>query len=145
MELAAFLWALGDLPLAMAGSGAVALGPQPWLLLPLGPLQVFVGAGEPPVAVRIHVLRGPWFGWTDLPPPRVAVGRAVRPAWLTLVRGQAALSLAWELMASPSLSLMGTVGDEASCGLRLKRACLWAAALIRQGGLSLWCGLYFSF
>jgi len=145
VELAALVWALGDVPLAMAGGGALALGPQPWLLLPLGPLQLFVGSGEPRVGGRIHVLRGPWFAWADLPPPRVALGRAIGPAWLALVRGADALTFAWELMASSYLSLFGTVGDEARCGVRLKRAQLWAAALIRQGGLSLWCGLYFSF
>jgi len=109
VELAAVLWALGDVPLAMAGSGAVVLGPQPWLLLPLGPLQLFVGAGEPRAGARIHVVGGPWFGWADLPPPRLALGRAVGPAWLARVRGLH-LHLAWEVMASPHLTVFGSLG-----------------------------------
>lgn len=143
MELAALLWALGDLPVAMAGAGAAALGPQPWLLLPVGRLQIFVGTGKPAVGARLHVLRGPWFAWADIPPPRLALGRAIGLAWLALVRGRAELNLAWEVMASGYLSLFGSLGDEIGCGVRLKRARLWAAALIRQGGVSLWCGLYF--
>ncbi len=143
MELAAFLWELGDLPVAMAGSGSAVLGPQPWLLLPVGPLQIFAGVGEPLLAGRIHLLRGPWFAWLDLPPPRVALGRAIAPAWLAVVRGLADLSLAWEVMASQHLSLFGSLGDEIGCGVRLRGSRLWAAALIRRGGLTLWCGLYF--
>ncbi|MBC7170656.1 hypothetical protein H5T54_07020 [Candidatus Bipolaricaulota bacterium] len=143
MELAAFLWALGDVPVAMAGGGDIVLGPQPWLLLPAGPLQVFVGVGDPPMAGRIHILRGPWFTWVDLPPPRLALGRAIGPAWLALVRGLGDLQLAWEVMASSHLALFGSLGHENACGLRFRWTRLWAAALIRQGGLTLWCGAYF--
>jgi len=143
MELAAFLWALGSVPVAMAGGGTVALGPQPWLLVPVGPLQIFVGAGEPRIAGRIHLITGPWFAWLDLPPPRFAVGRAIGPAWLALVRGLDGLHLAWEVMASSHLALFGALGDENACGIRFRWTHVWAAALIRHGGLTLWCGVYF--
>lgn len=46
-------------------------------------------------------------------------------------------------MASHHLSLSGSLGSEIGCGVRLRAARLWAAALIRHGGLTLWCGLYF--
>lgn len=78
----------------MAGVGALALGPQPRFLLPVGPFQVFVGTGEPRAAARIHILRGPWFAWFDLPPPRLAHGRAIGPAWLAFVRSFSDLNLA---------------------------------------------------
>lgn len=139
MEVGAFLWALGTVPLAMAGVGALALGPEPWALLPIGPVQVFVGAGEPRVGVRIRLLRGPWFAWAEAPPLRLALGRAIAPAWLAFVGG----SLAWELQASPALSLFGALGGETACGVRVRGIRTWAAALIRRGGLTLWCGLYF--
>ncbi|MEW6216998.1 MAG: hypothetical protein AB1543_04900 [Candidatus Bipolaricaulota bacterium] len=143
MELAAFLWALGTVPVAMAGGGTVGLGPQPWLLLSLEPLQLFIGAGAPTVGGRLRILTGPWFAWLDLPPPRIALGRAIGPAWLALVRGLADLNLAWEVMASSHLALFGSLGHENACGLRFRWTPLWAAALIRHGGLTLWCGLYF--
>ncbi len=143
MELAAFLWALGTVPVAMAGGGAVALGPQPWILLPAGPLQLFVGAGEPRIGGRAHLARGPWFVWADLPPPRLTLGRAVGPAWLAFAANHHELSLAWEVMASPLLSLFGSLGREIGCGVRLRGSRLWTAALIRHGGLTLWCGAYF--
>ncbi len=142
MQLAAFLWTLGSVPLAMAGGGAVAVGPQPWFALPIGPVQLLLSVGEPFLSGRLHLLRGPWFAWTELP-PRLALGRAVGPAWLALVRGFPDLNLAWEIMASPHLSLWGSLGDDNACGLRVRWSRLWAAALIRQGGLTLWCGLYF--
>jgi len=143
VELAAFLWVLGTVPVAMAGGGTVGLGPQPWLLLSLEPLQLFIGAGEPTVGGRLRILTGPWFAWLDLPPPRIALGRAIGPAWLALVRGLADLNLAWEVMASSHLALFGSLGHENACGLRFRWTPLWAAALIRHGGLTLWCGLYF--
>ena len=143
MELAAFLWALGHVPAAMAGSGTLALGPQPWSLLPLGPLQLFFGVGEPSVGGRIRILTGPWFAWLDLPPPRLALGRAIGPAWLALICGRATLQLAWEVAASSSLSVFGSLGGEIGCGIRVRGPRLWAAGLIRHGGLTLWCGLYF--
>jgi hypothetical protein len=143
VELAAFLWALGTVPVAMAGGGTVALGPQPWLLFPLGPLQLFVGVGEPAVGGRVRILTGPWFAWLDLPPPRIALGRAIGPAWLALVRGLGDLHLGWEVMASSHLALFGSLGDENACGLRFRWTRVWAAALIRQGELTLWCGLSF--
>ncbi|QAA77011.1 MAG: hypothetical protein BIP78_1245 [Candidatus Bipolaricaulis sibiricus] len=138
-----FLWALGDLPVAMAGAGGVVVGPQPWIALPIGPLQLFVGAGQPRVAGRAHLLRGPWFAWLDLPPPRVALGRAIAPAWIALAGTPAELSLAWEVLASPLLSLFGSLGSEIGFGIRLRGSWCWAAALVRQGGLTLWCGAYF--
>jgi len=143
VEIAAFLWALGDLPAAMAGGGEVVLGPQPWALLPLGPLQVFLGAGASRVAGRVRLLDGPWFAWLDLPPPRLALGRALGPTVVALVRGFADLDLAWEIMASPNLTLFGSLGHEIGCGFRLRWSWLWTAALVRQGGLTLWCGLSF--
>lgn len=143
MELAAFLWALGTVPVAMAGGGTLVLGPQPWALMPIGSLQLFVGVGEVKVGGRFRILTGPWFAWLDLPPPRVALGRAIGPAWLALVRGLGDIQLAWEVMASSHLALFGSLGYENACGLRLRWTSLWAAALIRHGGLTLWCGLYF--
>lgn len=143
MEIAAFLWALGDLPAAMVGGGEVVLGPQPWALLPLGPFQLFLGAGEPRVAGRVRFLDGPWFAWLDLPPPRLALGRALGPTVVALVRGLADLHLAWEIMAPPNLTMFGCLGHEIGCGFRFRWLQLWAAALVRQGGLTLWCGLSF--
>lgn len=143
MELAAFLWALADLPVAMSEAGNVVLGPQPWILLPAGPVQLFLGARQPRVAGRVHLLRGPWFAWADLPPPRLALGRALAPAWLAVRGPLGGPSVAWEVLASPRLSLFGSLGGEVGCGIRLRGPHLWAAALIRQGGLTLWCGAYF--
>ncbi|MCS7217023.1 MAG: hypothetical protein NZ924_05055 [Candidatus Bipolaricaulota bacterium] len=142
MELAVWFWALGTLPVAMAGSGAVALGPQPWLILPLGPAQFFVGLAEPPLAVRISLLAGPWFLWAEVP-PRVALARAPGHALVALVRAETGPSLAWELAEDPYLSLFGSLGAENALGLRLRFRQLWGSILIRQGGLSAWCGLYF--
>lgn len=143
MGVGAFLWALGTAPLAMAGGGALAIGLEPWALLPIGPVQVFVGAGEPKVGGRLRLLRGPWFAWAEAPPLRLALGRAIPSAWLALVGGSSGASLAWELQASPALSLFGALGGETACGVRVRGIRAWAAALIRRGGLTLWCGLYF--
>ncbi|MFH1610138.1 MAG: hypothetical protein ABID40_05890, partial [Candidatus Bipolaricaulota bacterium] len=109
----------------------------------LGPLQLFLGAGEPRVAGRVRFLDGPWFAWLDLPPPRLALGRAPGYALVALVRGSSDLNLAWEITASPNLSLFGSLGHETACGVRLRRGLLWGAALVRGGGLTLWCGLSF--
>jgi hypothetical protein len=141
--MAAFLWALGDVPTAMTGAGAIVVGPQPWALVPLGPLQFFFGAGTPRVAVRVRFLDGPWFAWLDLPPPRLALGRALGPTVVALVRGPADLYLAWEVIASSHVSVFGSLGHETGCGLRFRWSHLWAAALIRHGGLTLWFGLSF--
>ncbi len=143
MEVGAFLWALGTVPLAMAGGGALALGPEPWALLPAGPVQIVVGASEPRVGGRIRLLRGPWFAWAEAPPLRLALGRAIAPAWLALVGGSSGMNVVWELQASPKLSLFGALGGEKACGIRVRGIKTWAAALIRRGGLTLWCGLYF--
>ncbi|MCX7750219.1 MAG: hypothetical protein N2320_01425 [Candidatus Bipolaricaulota bacterium] len=143
MGPAAFLWALGEVPSAMAGNGVLALGPEPWALLPAGPFQLFLGAGEPRVGGRVRLLRGPWFAWADLPPPRLALGRTTPSAWLALVGNREGLNLVWEVQAPPALSLFGTLGDEAACGVRLRWRSLWSAAIVRGGGLTLWCGLYF--
>ncbi|MBC7220492.1 hypothetical protein H5T55_03285 [Candidatus Bipolaricaulota bacterium] len=100
-------------------------------------------SGRPPIAGRIHVLRGPWVAWLDLPPPRLALGRAIGPAWLALVRGLGDLNLAWEAMASPHLTVFGSLGYEGGCGFRVRWSRWWAAALVHRGGLTLWCGAYF--
>lgn len=142
MELAVWMWALGTLPLAMAGGGAVALGPQPWLILPLGPAQLFLGATEPPWALRLHLLLGPWFLWVEVP-PRVALARAPGHALVALVRTETGLSLGWEISGEPWLSLFGSLGMDNALGVRLRHRDLWGALLIRQGGLSAWCGLCF--
>lgn len=143
MELAVWFWALGTLPLAMGGAGAVAVGPQPWLVLPLGPLQVFVGFAQPPWALRLSLLSGPWFAWIEAPPPRLALGRSPGHALIALVRDPGRVHLGWEIMGSPWLSLFGSLGGDQACGLRLRWKQGWAAALVREGGLSLWGGAYF--
>ncbi len=143
MELAAFLWALGDLPAAMTGGGELVLGPEPWFLLPLGPFQLFLGKTEPHWGLRVRLMDGPWFLWLDVPPPRIALGRAPGYALLALVRSPSALNLAWELTLAPELSLFGSLGDEMALGLRLYLRPLWGAALIRKGELSLWLGFSF--
>lgn len=143
MGVGAFLWALGTVPLAMAGGGALAVGPEPWALLPIRPVQVFIGTANPWVGGRIRLLRGPWFAWAEAPPLRLALGRAIAPAWLAVVGGSSGVNLAWELQASPELSLFGALGGETACGVRVRGITTWAAALIRGGGLTLWCGLYF--
>lgn len=140
MELAAFLWALGDLPAAMAGTGELSLGPQPWALIPLGSLQVFLGATDPPFALRVQVLDGPWFAWLDLPPPRFVLGRAPGYALVAVAREPAGVNLAWEITASPSLSMFGSLGFELACGVRVRWRGMWGAALVRGGGLTLWAG-----
>ncbi|MBC7222328.1 hypothetical protein H5T56_05045 [Candidatus Bipolaricaulota bacterium] len=143
MELAVFFWALGDLPAAMSGGGEFVLGPEPWFLLPLGPFQLFLGKSEPNLGLRLRLLDGPWFLWFDVPPPRVAVGRAPGYALLALVRSPSELNLSWELLCGPELSLFGSLGDEMALGLRVYLRPLWGAALIREGGLSLWLGFSF--
>jgi len=85
VELAAFLWALGDLPVAMGQAGEVVLGPEPWLLLPLGPFQIFVGSVSPYLGLRWPIWNGPWFLWVDLPPPRLAFARCPGHALVALV------------------------------------------------------------
>lgn len=136
------MWALGMLPLSMAGGGALALGPQPWLVLPVGPVQVFLGLAPPSAAVRFPLLSGPWFLWVELP-PRVALARAPGHALVALVRTETGLSLAWEISEQPWLSLFGSLGMDDALGIRLRHRHLWGAFLIRQGGFTLWCGLYF--
>ncbi len=142
MELGVWMWALGTLPLAMAGGGGLALGPQPWLILPFAPVQLFLGRTEPPWALRLHLLVGPWFLWAEVP-PRVALARAPGHALLALVRTETGLSLAWEISEEPGFSLFGSLGVDNALGLRMRRKYLWGAILIRQGGISAWCGLYF--
>lgn len=138
-----FLFALADLPVAMAGAGEAVLGPAPWAVLPLGPVQVFAGFTDPPLALRVHFLRGPWFSWLDFPPPRLALGRSPGHALVALVREGSTLYLSWEIMGSPWLSLFGSLGGENTLGLRFRWRKFWAGGVIRQGGLSLWCGVYF--
>jgi len=144
VELASFVWALGYLPAAMAGGGAIALGPEPWFLLPIGPLQFFVGVSDKPgLGLRLRVLDGPWFLWVDVPSPRVAVGRAPSYALLAFVRSPVGLNLAWELTFGPELSLFGSLGDEMALGLRLYFWPFWSSALVRKGEMSLWFGFSF--
>ncbi|RLE28967.1 hypothetical protein DRJ54_05570 [Candidatus Acetothermia bacterium] len=145
MELAALLWALGDLPAAMAGTGELALGPQPWFLLPLGRLQLFWTPGLPVPKARLRLLTGPWFLWLDLPPPRIALGRAPAYALLALARGPEGVDLAWEFTPAPWLSVYGGLGAELFCGLRFHLHPAWATFLIEGGELSWWCGLSLSF
>lgn len=145
MELAAFLWALGDLPAAMAGTGEIALGPDPWVLLPLGRLQLFFSPGLAVPRARLRILSGPWFLWLDLPPPRLALGRAPAYALVALVRGPEGVNLAWELPAAPWLSVFGSLGSELGCGFRVRSQPLWGEFLVRGGELSLWLGLSLSF
>lgn len=127
----------------MAGAGEVVLGPSPWVVFPLGPVQVFVGYADPPWALRAHLLRGPWFAWLDFPPPRFALGRSPGHALLALVREGPTLNLSWEIMGSPWFSLFGSLGGENTLGLRFRWRGMWWAGLVRRGGLSLWWGVYF--
>lgn len=143
MGIGVWFWALGMLPVAMGGGGAVALGPQPWLILPAGPIQAFVGFTEPPWALRLPILHGPWFAWIEVPPWRLALGRSPGHALVALVRDQKQVYLGWEIMGSPWLSLFGSLGGDCACGLRLRWREIWACALIRNGDLALWCGAYF--
>ena len=145
MELATLLWALGDLPAAMAGTGELALGPAPWVLLPLGNLQLFWTPDLPVPKARLRLLSGPWFLWLDLPPPRIALGRAPAYALVALVRGPEGVNLAWELPAAPWLSVYGSLGSELFCGLRFRAHPTWGALLVNGGELSLWAGLSLSF
>ena len=145
MELAVLLWGLGDLPAAMAGLGEIALGPQPWILLPLGRLQLFWTPGLPAPKARLRLLEGPWFLWLDLPPPRIALGRAPAYALLALARGQDGVNLAWELTPAPWLSVYGSLGAELFCGYRFRLHPAWATALIKGGELYWWGGFSFSF
>ncbi|MCS7239914.1 MAG: hypothetical protein NZ651_01510 [Candidatus Bipolaricaulota bacterium] len=143
MGIGVWFWALGTLPLAMAGAGGVALGPQPWLTFPVGPVQTFLGWTDPPWAVRVPILDGPWFAWVEVPPLRLAVGRSPGHALVALVRDPKNLYFSWEILGAPWFSLFGSLGGENACGLRLRWKELWAAALIRKGDFSLWCGAYF--
>lgn len=142
MEIGVWFWTLGTLPLALGGAGGVALGPQPWLVLPLAPAQVFVGWTHPPCALRFPLLRGPWFLWVEVP-PGVALARAPGHALVALVRNRSGLSLAWEIAEIPGLALFGNLGRENACGLRLRQGRVWGAILVRGGYLSLWLGFYF--
>jgi len=142
VEIGVWVWALGTLPLAMGGGGGVALGPQPWLALPLGPAQFFLGFTDPPCALRAKLLSGPWFLWAEVP-PRVALARAPGHALVALVRTESGFSLGWEIAEDPRLSLFGSLGAENALGVRLRHRQLWAALLVRTGGLFAWCGLYF--
>ncbi|MGB9756941.1 MAG: hypothetical protein ACPLRP_05565 [Candidatus Bipolaricaulaceae bacterium] len=143
MELAPFLFALGDLGLAMSGAGAIVMGPTPWAVLPFGPIQLFLGYCEPVLILRVHVLRGPWFLWFELPPPRIALGRSPGHALVAALREGQTLNLAWEIMGSPWLSLFGSLGSDNALGLRFRWKEWWLSGLIRKGGLSLWFGVYF--
>jgi len=145
VELTAILWALGDLPAAMAGTGELALGPAPWVLLPLGNLQLFWSPDLLIPKARLRLLSGPWFLWLDLPPPRIALGRAPAYALVALVRGPEGVNLAWELTAAPWLSVYGSLGSELFCGLRFRAHPTWGALLVNGGELSLWAGLSLSF
>lgn len=145
MELATLLWALGDLPAAMAGTGELALGPEPWLLLPLGNLQLFWTWDQVVPFARLRLLSGPWFLWLDLPPPRIVLGRAPAYALVAFSRGPEGMNLAWELTASPWLSTFGSLGGELFCGLRFRAHPAWGALLVKGGELSLWGGLSLSF
>lgn len=143
MELAAFVWAVGDLPVAMAQVGQLVLGPQPWLLLSFPPLQVFVGSTAPYLGLRLHLWSGPWFLWLDLPPPRIALARCLGPALVAIVGDPVNFYFAWEIFGTPRFTLFGTLGGENVLGLRWRARKIWFSGLIRKGGLSLWCGLYF--
>ena len=143
MELAPFLFAFGNLGLAMSGAGAIVVGPAPWAVLPLGPIQLFLGYCEPPFLLRVQILRGPWFAWLDLPPPRIAFGRSPGHALVALVREWQTLNLAWEIMSSPWFSLYGSLGCDNVLGLRFRWKQWWFSGLIREGGVSLWFGVYF--
>jgi len=143
MELAVVLWALGELPAAMAGTGEVVLGPQPWLLLPWEKLQLFWSPGLALPLTRLRLMEGPWFLWLDLPPPRIALGRAPAYALVALTRGPEGVNLAWEIPAAPWISLFGSLGTEPFCGLRFRRHPLWAALLVKGGEGWWWCGLSF--
>lgn len=143
MELAAFHWALGGLPAAMAGQGEIAFGPEPWLLFPLGRIQIFLPVGGK-VEVRLRILQGPWFLWLDLPPPRLSLGRAPSEALVAVTLGQQGINLAWEIVASHWLSLFGSLGSELGCGFRARLGRGWGEILVRNGDISLWCGLSFS-
>jgi len=145
MELAVLLWGLGDLPAAMAGMGELALGPQPWILLPLDRLQLFWTPGLLVPRARLRFLTGPWFLWLDLPPPRLALGRAPAYALVAVARDPGGVNLAWELTAAPWLSVYGSLGSELFCGWRFRLHPAWATFLIKGGELSWWCGLSFSF
>lgn len=145
MELAVLLWGLGDLPAAMAGVGELALGPQPWILLPLNRLQVFLTPGLAVPKARLRLLTGPWFLWLDLPPPRLVLGRAPAYALLALARDPAGVNLAWELTPAPWLSVYGSLGSELFCGWRFRSHPAWATFLIKGGDLSWWFGLSLSF
>ncbi|MGC9530516.1 MAG: hypothetical protein ACP5G2_07940 [Candidatus Bipolaricaulaceae bacterium] len=145
VELAIMLWALGDLPAVTSGLGELALGPAPWLLAPLGKLQHFWTPGLAAPAARLRLLEGPWFLWLDLPPPRLALGRAPGYALVALVRGPEGLNLAWELTAAPWLSAFGSLGEWLLCGLRARGDSLWGALVVRGGELSLWAGVSGSF
>lgn len=139
------LWALGDLPAAMAGTGELALGAEPWILLPLGNLQLFWTPGLALPVARLRLLSGPWFLWLDLPPPRIALGRAPAYALVALVRGEEGTNLAWELTPAPWLSAYGSLGAELFCGFRFRADPWWATFLVKGGELSWWCGLSLAF
>lgn len=143
MELAPFLFSFGNLALAMSGAGALVWGPTPWLVLPADPAQFFLGYTEPALILRVHILRGPWFLWVEVPPGRIAFGRSPGHALVALVREAQNLNLAWEIMGSPWFSMFGSLGSTNSFGLRLRFRDLWLSPLVREGGLTLWLGFYF--
>jgi hypothetical protein len=143
VELAAFLWALGDLPVALGGAGEVVLGPEPWFLLSVPPFQIFMGSASPHLGFRWHLWMGPWFLWIDLPPPRLALARSPGHALVALVRDFSRLYLAWEIFDFPGFSLFGSLGGENALGMRFRLGELWLSGLIKDGRLSLWCGFYF--
>ncbi len=145
MELALLMWALGDLPAAMAGEGAVALGPAPWITLPPDRLQLFWTPGLAVPRARLRLLDGPWFLWLDMPPPRVGFGRVPAYALVALVNGPEGLDLAWEITAAPWLSAYGSLGSEPFAGFKLRSDPLWGALQVKGGRLSLWLGASLSF
>lgn len=133
MELAILLWEVGTLQAAMAGVGELALGPQPWFLLPLGKLQLFWAPGLSLPRARIRLLEGPWFLWLDLPPPRVSLGRAPGYALVALSRGPRGPELAWELTPAPWLSLLGAFGPLPWCAVRARTGAAWAQLTVLRG------------
>ncbi len=145
MELALLMWALGDLPAAMVGEGAVALGPSPWIILPFDRLQVFWTPGLALPRVRLRLLDGPWFLWLDVPPPRLALGRVPAYALVALVNGPEGLNLAWEVTAAPWLAAYGSLGGELFAGFKFYHDPLWGALQVRGGKLDIWLGASFSF
>jgi hypothetical protein len=140
VELATLMWELGSLPAAMAGAGELGLGPQPWVILPLGKLQIFWTPGLSVPGARVRLLEGPWFLWLDLPPPRVSLGRAPGYVLVAISRGPYGPELAWELTPAPWLSVLGALGVRPWCAVRARLGAAWAQLTVFRGEGELGCG-----